>query len=85
MGRIRGKNASPEMIVRRLLHRMGYRFRLHVKNLPGKPDERYRHLTEKRKFEKLEQNLRKTDLNWNLVFNVHKKVNLWNLLNNIWR
>jgi DNA mismatch endonuclease, patch repair protein len=33
MGRIRGKDTSPELIVRRLLHRMGYRFRLHVKNL----------------------------------------------------
>jgi len=31
MGRIRGKNTSPELIVRRLLHRMGYRFRLHVR------------------------------------------------------
>ena len=38
MSRIRGKNTSPELIVRRLLHRMGYRFRLHVKTLPGKPD-----------------------------------------------
>jgi DNA mismatch endonuclease, patch repair protein len=38
MGRIRGKNTSPELVVRRVLHRMGYRFRLHVKNLPGKPD-----------------------------------------------
>ena len=31
MSRIRGKNTKPEMIVRSLLHRMGYRFRLHVK------------------------------------------------------
>jgi len=38
MSRIRGKNTKPEMIVRSLLHRMGYRFRLHVKNLPGRPD-----------------------------------------------
>lgn len=38
MSRIRGKDTSPELIVRRLLHRMGYRFRLHVKDLPGKPD-----------------------------------------------
>jgi DNA mismatch endonuclease Vsr len=38
MGRIRGKNTSPEIIVRKLLHRMGYRFGLHVANLPGKPD-----------------------------------------------
>ncbi|HUP89199.1 MAG TPA: very short patch repair endonuclease [Longimicrobiales bacterium] len=38
MSRIRSKNTSPEMRVRSLLHRMGYRFRLHVKNLPGRPD-----------------------------------------------
>ncbi|HKQ38769.1 MAG TPA: very short patch repair endonuclease [Verrucomicrobiae bacterium] len=31
MSRIRGKNTSPEIAVRRLLHRMGYRFRLHVR------------------------------------------------------
>lgn len=38
MSRIRGKNTTPELIVRKLLHRMGYRFRLHGKNLPGRPD-----------------------------------------------
>lgn len=38
MSRIRGKNTTPEMRVRSLLHRLGYRFRLHVKTLPGKPD-----------------------------------------------
>lgn len=38
MGRVRQKNTSPELIVRRLLHRMGYRFRLHRKDLPGRPD-----------------------------------------------
>jgi DNA mismatch endonuclease (patch repair protein) len=38
MSRIRGKNTTPEKRVRTLLHRLGYRFRLHVKNLPGKPD-----------------------------------------------
>ena len=38
MGRIRGKNTEPEFIVRRLLHGMGYRFRLHRKDLPGTPD-----------------------------------------------
>ena len=38
MSRIRSKNTSPEMRVRSLLHRMGYRFRLHLKNLPGRPD-----------------------------------------------
>ena len=31
MSRIRGKNTSPELVVRKLLHRMGYRFRLHVR------------------------------------------------------
>ncbi len=38
MSRIRSKDSKPEMIVRRFLHRHGFRFRLHVKNLPGKPD-----------------------------------------------
>ena len=38
MGRIRGKNTVPEMIVRRAAHRLGYRFRLHRKGLPGTPD-----------------------------------------------
>ncbi len=38
MSRIRSKNTKPEIIVRSLLHRMGYRFRLHQKDLPGKPD-----------------------------------------------
>lgn len=38
MSRIRSKNTAPEMIVRSFLHRHGFRFRLHVKNLPGKPD-----------------------------------------------
>ena len=38
MSRIRGKDTAPETVVRSLLHRMGYRFRLHVKNLPGRPD-----------------------------------------------
>jgi DNA mismatch endonuclease, patch repair protein len=38
MARIRGKDTSPEMAVRKLLHLMGYRYRLHVRRLPGKPD-----------------------------------------------
>lgn len=38
MSRIKGKDTKPELIVRSLLHRLGYRFRLHRKNLPGKPD-----------------------------------------------
>ena len=32
------KDTAPEMLVRRLLHRLGYRFRLHRKDLPGRPD-----------------------------------------------
>ena len=38
MSRIKGRDTKPELIVRSMLHRMGYRFRLHVKTLPGKPD-----------------------------------------------
>ncbi len=38
MSRIRGKNTKPEMIVRKFLHRKGYRYGLHNKNLPGSPD-----------------------------------------------
>lgn len=38
MGRIGSKNTAPELIVRRLLHNLGYRFRLHRKDLPGTPD-----------------------------------------------
>lgn len=38
MSRIRGKDTRPEMIVRSLVHQMGFRFRLHRKDLPGKPD-----------------------------------------------
>ena len=38
MSRIRGKDTTPELTVRSLLHRMGYRFRLHRSDLPGKPD-----------------------------------------------
>ena len=38
MARIRGKHTQPELRVRRLLHAMGYRFRLHRRDLPGSPD-----------------------------------------------
>ena len=38
MSRIRSTNTRPEMFVRSLVHRMGYRFRLHRRDLPGKPD-----------------------------------------------
>ena len=38
MSKIRSKDTKPEMVVRRLVHGMGYRYRLHRKDLPGKPD-----------------------------------------------
>jgi len=38
MSRIRGRDTKPEMRVRKLLHGMGFRYRLHAKDLPGKPD-----------------------------------------------
>jgi DNA mismatch endonuclease, patch repair protein len=38
MSRIRGKNTKPELLVRSVLHRAGYRFRLHRRDLPGAPD-----------------------------------------------
>jgi len=38
MAKVRSKNTKPEMIVRRTVHRLGYRFRLHRRDLPGSPD-----------------------------------------------
>jgi DNA mismatch endonuclease (patch repair protein) len=38
MGLVRAADTKSEMFVRRLVHRMGYRYRLHVATLPGKPD-----------------------------------------------
>jgi DNA mismatch endonuclease (patch repair protein) len=38
MAAIRGKHTKPEMLVRRLVHGLGYRYRLHVHTLPGTPD-----------------------------------------------
>jgi DNA mismatch endonuclease, patch repair protein len=38
MARIRSKDTKPELVVRRLLHSLGYRYRLHRSDLPGKPD-----------------------------------------------
>ena len=38
MSGIRGRNTKPEILIRSLLHRHGFRFRLHVSDLPGKPD-----------------------------------------------
>ena len=38
MSRIRGRDTKPEMTVRRTLHGLGFRYRLHRRDLPGKPD-----------------------------------------------
>lgn len=38
MSKIKGKDTKPELLVRRLTHRLGYRYRLHRKSLPGRPD-----------------------------------------------
>ena len=38
MGRIRSRDTRPELFIRRSLHAMGYRYRTHVRGLPGRPD-----------------------------------------------
>src|SRR5258708_1613027 len=38
MSNIKSKDTKPELKVRKILHKLGYRFRLHCKDLPGKPD-----------------------------------------------
>jgi DNA mismatch endonuclease, patch repair protein len=38
MARVRSKDSKPELIVRKMLYAMGYHYRLHAKELPGKPD-----------------------------------------------
>ncbi|MBI4773492.1 MAG: DNA mismatch endonuclease Vsr [Deltaproteobacteria bacterium] len=38
MSQVRSQNTTPEMLIRSLTHRLGYRYRLHSENLPGKPD-----------------------------------------------
>jgi DNA mismatch endonuclease (patch repair protein) len=38
MRRVRGQDTEPEMMVRRFVHRMGFRYRLHCRELPGNPD-----------------------------------------------
>src|SRR5678815_6069405 len=38
MSRIRSRDTRPEIVVRSIVHRLGYRYRLHKKDLPGKPD-----------------------------------------------
>src|SRR4051812_25214837 len=42
MRRVRSKDTLPEMVVRSLIHRMGYRYRLHSRDLPGTPDVVFR-------------------------------------------
>lgn len=38
MQAVKGKDTQPEMVVRKILHRLGYRYRLHRRDLPGRPD-----------------------------------------------
>jgi DNA mismatch endonuclease (patch repair protein) len=38
MSRVKGRDTKPEILVRSLVHRMGYRFRIHGRDLPGNPD-----------------------------------------------
>lgn len=38
MRAVKGRDTTPEMVVRHLLHRLGYRYRLHRRDLPGNPD-----------------------------------------------
>jgi DNA mismatch endonuclease (patch repair protein) len=38
MSRVKGRDTKPELLVRSIVHRLGYRFRLHGKSLPGRPD-----------------------------------------------
>ena len=42
MSRVKNRDTNPEMKVRRIVHGMGYRYRLHAKELPGKPDMAFR-------------------------------------------
>ncbi len=42
MGRVRSKNSGPEMLVRQVVFGLGYRYRLHAKDLPGTPDMVFR-------------------------------------------
>jgi len=38
MRSVRSKNTKPELLIRKILTRLGYRYRLHAKDIPGKPD-----------------------------------------------
>ena len=44
MGRVKAKNTKPEVAVRKLVHGLGYRYRLHARDLPGCPDLVFRRL-----------------------------------------
>jgi DNA mismatch endonuclease (patch repair protein) len=44
MASVKSKNTEPELIVRKLLYRLGYRYRLHARDLPGTPDIVFRRL-----------------------------------------
>ena len=44
MARVRSKNSRPELFVRKLIFALGYRYRLHVRDLPGRPDLVFRKL-----------------------------------------
>lgn len=44
MAKVKAENTRPEIAVRKLAHRLGYRFRLHVRGLPGTPDLVFRRL-----------------------------------------
>jgi DNA mismatch endonuclease (patch repair protein) len=44
MARVRSRDTKPEMVVRRLVYAMGYRYRLHARDLPGRPDLVFRPL-----------------------------------------
>lgn len=38
MARVKGKDTTPELVIRKIIHSLGYRYRLHSSSLPGKPD-----------------------------------------------
>lgn len=44
MSRVSGKDTAPEMIVRKMIHGIGFRYRLHTRDLPGSPDITLRRL-----------------------------------------
>jgi DNA mismatch endonuclease, patch repair protein len=44
MARVKGKDTNPELVIRKLVYGLGYRYRLHVRELPGSPDLVFRKL-----------------------------------------